>query len=325
MSRKNSAWNRNVKKTTQRKEEDERTQVRRIVLKRLGAKRFVPYIIILLLTINMYMIMNPTQQATSVQDADLNPTGKQTAYSTVANWLADNSPLGDDGRIISWDGADKLDLASGNNPVTAWRHELTAQTSLGWWKVNITVENDGKTIGQPSAMRVEVGNSSDDTVGWANTLGSADATEAVNRLADSWAAALVGTDADKLTVIMQDPDPTAQYPVLALGEASDVNVDMIDYLNEGKVNKDTGKSTRAVARVTITLKARDNMKGETRISYDMKIADPDGTPRILAWGAPGTGTSLKDWSNRWTGDGEMPDWTQTTTTSATTSTEGANR
>ena len=35
------------------------------------------------------------------------------------------------------------------------------------------------------------------------------------------------------------------------------------------------------------------------MDFDVLIQDPDGgTPRILAWGAPGTGPNLKEYSNR---------------------------
>ena len=32
--------------------------------------------------------------------------------------------------------------------------------------------------------------------------------------------------------------------------------------------------------------------------YDVVVADPDGSPSIVAWGAPGDGPNLKDYQNR---------------------------
>ena len=37
---------------------------------------------------------------------------------------------------------------------------------------------------------------------------------------------------------------------------------------------------------------------QTQFSYDLLIGDPDGTPSILAWGAPGTGAGLTERMNR---------------------------
>lgn len=34
------------------------------------------------------------------------------------------------------------------------------------------------------------------------------------------------------------------------------------------------------------------------LSYDVVVADPDGSPSIVAWGAPGDGPNLKDYQNR---------------------------
>ena len=62
-------------------------------------------------------------------------------------------------------------------------------------------------------------------------------------------------------------------------------------------------------RITITLNARSDHDSDTRMTYDVKVSDPDGTPKILAWGPPGSGDTLRNYSNKWAGDkDDMPDY-----------------
>ena len=45
------------------------------------------------------------------------------------------------------------------------------------------------------------------------------------------------------------------------------------------------------------------------MTYAVKVSDPDGTPKILAWGPPGSGDTLRNYSNKWMGDkDDMPDY-----------------
>ena len=125
----------------------------------------------------------------------------------------------------------------------------------------------------------------------------------------SFGGALAGFDADKLTVVVADPDPDAVFPVLGLGDVKGVTIDKASYLKSGKVDKDSNTSDLAAVRITITLAARSDHDSDTRMTYDVKVSDPDGTPKILAWGPPGSGDTLRNYSNKWMGDkDDMPDY-----------------
>ena len=70
------------------------------------------------------------------------------------------------------------------------------------------------------------------------------------------------------------------------------------YLKRGTIDKDENTSDRGVVRVTLTLKSREeNSSAASTVAYDVLVADPDAQPRILAWGAPGSGPDLKEYSN----------------------------
>lgn len=304
------AWKNAMREREAKKEPDRKTLVRRRVLENIGPKRFVPYIILFLQALILYCLMNPSMFSapTAAPTANLNPAGKSEAYSRVADWLKDGNPLGANARIISWDGAQRLKTGDGRKSVDAYRHDLTVESDYGWWRVSATVETNGSLVGGISVQRDDPSDDTDSTAGWPDTLGTPDSTDAIQRLADSWGSALVGYDADKLTVVMNDPDTDARYPVLGLGEARSVNLERVAYLKQGKVAKDGGSSNIAAARVVITVKSQTQNGSDTQLTFDLRIADPDGVPRIIAWGAPGSAPDLKEGANRWTGGDTMPDY-----------------
>jgi hypothetical protein len=88
---------------------------------------------------------------------------------------------------------------------------------------------------------------------------------------------------------------------LSLGGADSVTVNNGAYLDRGKVARDKSSSDTAVVSVTITAKAPDATSQGARFDYDVILRDPDGTPKILAWGPAGTGPGIKDYANRWSG------------------------
>lgn len=303
------AWKNARNKRNEEKEPDRDGLIRRRVIENVGPKRFVPYIILFLQVLILYYLMNPMLAVTptATGSANLNPSGKQSAYSRVSDWLADGDPLGPNPRIVSWDGAHSLKVGEGREAKGANRHDLTVESDYGWWKVSATIEKGGTLVGGMSVERLNPGTDTDDSVGWPDTLGQPDSTDALERLVESWGSALVGYDSDKLTVIMNDPDTDARYPVLGLGEARSVTLDRVAYLKQGKVAKDGSSSDTAAAQATITLKGANESGADTRMAFDLRISDPDGNPRIVAWGAPGSAPNLKEGANRWAGGG-MPDY-----------------
>lgn len=111
-----------------------------------------------------------------------------------------------------------------------------------------------------------------------------------------------------LTTIVKDPDTRIKYRPLRLSDKAQATVDKGRYLDRGDVDKDENTSDRAVFRVNIELPedqtaassdpdlqsdADTDSDGSDRgatdsstLSYDVVVADPDGSPSIVAWGAP---------------------------------------
>lgn len=309
MAGKENVWNREARARAKEREPDVEAQARKRVLENIGVKRWVPYAILVIQALILYFIFNPLTTYTPPKQVDLDETGKQAAYSAVSDWIVDSNPLGADASIVSWDGAKRVGSSAADKGTKAYQHKLTVRTDYGWWSVVCTVTGDGKTVGQPSASRVQVDEGRDDGLGWAGALSDLSASDALTRLMTSFGGALAGFDADKLTVVVADPDPDAVFPVLGLGDVKGVTIDKASYLKSGKVDKDSNTSDLAAVRITITLAARSDHDSDTRMTYDVKVSDPDGTPKILAWGPPGSGDTLRNYSNKWAGDkDDMPDY-----------------
>ena len=139
-----------------------------------------------------------------------------------------------------------------------------------------------------------------------------------------WADAFMGSDSDMLTVLVNDPDPNAWYRAQGLGKAAAATIDGGAYLDKGNVDRNERRSDRAALRVTVTVAhadAGDGSAAQSQYSYDLLVADPDGTPRILAWGAPGTGATLREHGNR--APGARPAHDASSDTSASAGTGGA--
>ena len=176
--------------------------------------------------------------------------------------------------------------------------------------MHTTIRTDSNgLLGYPSASRKGLPNTAtpNDNITWPGTLSDATASDALSRLLTQWGQAYVGHDADMLTTIVKDPDIRIKYRPLRLSDKAQATVDKGRYLNRGDVDKDENTSDRAVFRVNIelpedqTATSTDPDRGATdssTLSYDVVVADPDGSPSIVAWGAPGHGPNLKDYQNR---------------------------
>lgn len=283
---------------TKQREPDPDVQLVKLQASRTRWWRLVTWVTLLLAVYAAFTVSNTPAPATP-KGVSLNETGKQAAYSITEQWLATGHPLGAQARVVSWDGATRTPTSGG----AVYRHVLTVANGARWWRVAVAVNQDGTPIGYPNASPVAVPDTltPDGTVGWSGTIKDAQGSDALSTLVTQWAQALTGSDADRLKVIMADPDPASVYQPLGLdGQFQSATVDRVAYADMGKVDKENQTSDRAFARVTISMTGRDNQP--VQYGFDLLLADPDGTPRILAWGAPGDAPGLREYMNRWHGN-----------------------
>ena len=259
--------------------------------------RRVAWMVLALQVVVVYLLFNPVQRQRTVEATDLAPSLKTQARAYVESWLT-SGVLGDDADVVSWDGADVSRGTDGRNAVRVETDSYTVRSDAGWWRVEASVSASGP-VSYPSAVRLDVDDdaSSAASVSWTGTVGSLQPSEALSTLASKWGEALVGYDSDLLAVVVAD-EPDAAYQAQGLGVAESVDVQAAAYLDRGRVDRNEGVSDMAVMRVAVTLAARDERSQPTNLAWDVLVSDPDGTPRVLAWGAPGAGAGLKTHANR---------------------------
>ncbi len=295
---------------TRQKEEDPHRQYVRIVATRTKWWRLIQIITLIFSIIAVAAATNTPTPTAPIQTVDLDADGKQAAWALTQTWL-NSKPLGADTRIISWDGADTIRLANQGKPVTATAHRLTVSDGRHWWQVMETVKTDGTPIGYPavSPIRVPAQNTPDANDDWTGVLKTVDQSDALTQAVSQWGKALAGSDADRLKVSVDDPDPASVYqPLMLAGQVQAVSIQKIMYADRGKVDRENDTSNRAYARIGITLSGGG--QGNMNYGYDVLIADPDGTPHVIAWGAPGMAPSFHEYGNRWHGqplDADMQD------------------
>lgn len=302
---------------TRQKEEDPYRQYVRMVASRTKWWRIIQIITLILAVIAVAAATNTPTPTIPRQAVNLNADGKQAAWALTQTWLADK-PLGADTRIISWDGAEEIRLENQGKPVDARAHRLTVSDGKHWWQVMETVKTDGTPIGYPAVTPIGVPsqNTPDANDDWTGVLKTVDQTDALTQAVGQWGKALVGSDADRLKVSVDDPEPASVYqPLMLAGQVQAVSIQKIMYADRGNVDRENSTSDRAYARVSITLTGGE--QGNMNYGYDVLIADPDGTPHVIAWGAPGMAPSFQEYGNRWHGqplDADTQDGQSTDTT-----------
>lgn len=233
---------------------------------------------------------------------DFNPTGKQAAYASVETWLTHGDPLGEGAHIVSWDGSQPYTLSDGHTQANVRTHDLTVENKKNrWWKVHVTVTDNGIPVAGVSANPLPPISQSqpDTTLSWADTLNDLQPSAALQTLVTQWGQAWMSTDPDRLKVVVSDPDANATYQPLMLGSAQSTTIDHGAYLKRGKINREGNTSDTAVLRVSVTLHEKAETQAPTKFVYDLLVSNPDGTPHVLAWGAPGQGPTLPEYANRW--------------------------
>ena len=252
-----------------------------------------------------YQQLQRLKPADATSITTLNDAGRADATASMEAWLKSASTaMGDDARIVSWDGSGPKTLTdgSGKNAVAVRVHRFTLEGKGRWWNAELTCLDDGRPIDSPTLTPIVTQNgfkTADSTPTWSGVVGELRPQAALEAQLTKWGQALAGDDADMLRTLVSDPDPNAHYAPLDLGGAKSVSIGKAAYLDRGDVDRNESKSTMAVARVTVMLKTDATLGKGASLSFDVLVQDPDsGKPAILAWGAPGGGPDLAPQSNR---------------------------
>lgn len=283
---------------------------------------FWQWLSFLLLFMLLYVLIvggNKTSAPVAETQSTSTSTSAGRAEATLAlnQWLASTPQPLPGGQVLSWDGAETVPPAitedeDGKEIVYAATSEVDKFTlvdksgNVYTAAVNVAIDPRGgaKVLAGPSLTPVAP-NIADDwatqTGPWPGLNKSGQVTPAIQTAVDAWTKALISGDPETLRVAVGDPNVESIYIPLR-GVSSAVNE--VPYLAE--LPNQPGVM---VGRVVTTMnwsgtpKPKPGDSNETPpVMYDVLIERADtGAPVVTAWGAPGTGPTLKRYGNAATG------------------------
>lgn len=247
-----------------------------------------------------------TGSATSQAEA---AAARGVAASAVTAWLNQDPAPVPGATLLTWDSTTDLghvvaDPSTGTPAYTLRSVQFTLDSGTGARLTATVLIRDDDTTGVVTvAAEPSLGLSAPSTVSEV-TLGqqwpdlSLDTpTQAAAQAVKLWAEAFTGGDSVALRTVIGDPDTTHTYLPLSGLTDSQVSVQGGAWLMDGN-----DKTSSMVARVALTLTwsgagvPTGQEPGSS--SYDVLIVDADtAAPRVVAWGAPGTGPTLVAYGN----------------------------
>lgn len=250
--------------------------------------------------------------------------GKALAVQTMLSWLSASPVPLEGGRMLSWDGVEITTppapapggSQSGPSGVPNYAVEVHRFTVVDGGGVlysgSVAVEqNDtsgSRLVSTPTLMPIAPSVSQGDAwgasvpwFGWSQQQTPDPVTAAVQ----SWAVAFTSGDPVKLRQVVGDTNPGHAY--VPLGYATDTESSIVVSALADPAEDQEPDASRMLLRVELTASLNGQVIDEeatTRqpITFDVLVVGADtASPRIVSWGAAGSGTSLSDYSVAITG------------------------
>lgn len=285
---------------------------------------------------------NPDPVAAPPTSLEINDSiGKDAATTTVRDWLASNPQPIPGAQLLSWNGyttQPKPAIADAETSETAagvfvpeWNketHYFSVRAGNGTL-FRVTVEADAdRTLGArvtstPSfePLLPEV------TSGWKDSpepwfgYQSTQTTENISASVNDWLAAYVSGNPATLRNIVGDQDAAHFYMPLSGIQKATATVERVSFKPSDAPDAPVIENPDTViARIQVKLlwngQVQENLDSFARLSFDLLIQNANtASPRIVAWGGPGSGPELKPYQNSVTGItlDSVPDPTKTDT------------
>lgn len=282
----------------------------------------------ILLVANAYVIgeqFNGRSAGTVAAPADLDVPGKALALATLEKWLGSANQPVPGGRMLSWDGGSEVEKtltekaprnsAEVADPPTYFVHKMTVIDKSGQLydsvvQVAVTSKNGSEVVGEPSLIpRAPDAKSNTYAAAspWPGIVASS-VPEPVRQAVADWVRAYSSSDPSSLRLAVGDPSADNVYMPLMGATASDVNVSIGAGLWAGKDHQSTDIAPRMLARVSFAVKWPTQSGADKaattlpRITMDLLVTASDsGSPKVVAWGGPGSGPTLTEYQNAITG------------------------
>lgn len=244
-------------------------------------------------------------------------TGRTQAERSLEQWLAADESVFAGAEITSWDGTSNIEDIEATEQDIGYQlmtHDFTIRTGDGVYyraavRTAYSPSKGVKVLSTPTVTplapsAVADWDPTESTEGWESTGASASTTDAIT----SWAQALASSP-NELKLATRDEDPAHVYSTL-----TGVNVASVSIIQAVSPVNDNGEldTSTVVATVSVELTAAGAAEGDgdasTTVQYDVLVRGADtAAPYVTAWGPTGSGTSLADYENAVSLDGEVDD------------------
>lgn len=251
-----------------------------------------------------------TTSTTGVLDTE-DRQARATAINAVEQWLSTSpSPL-PTGEVVSWDGAQTVpDVAEPEQGRTreemGWPdlevHSLTLSTASGTlYRAEVTLElTAAGAVAASTPSLIPYTPTGDATTGisWPGAV-TVQPADAVSQAATAWAEAFTSGDPAKLRLLVGDEDATHAYVPLSGVTLEDFSVTAAAVHPSADTVSDGANRlmVRAEGRLAWRGQPEDELDGR-KVAYDLLVTGANtGSPRVVAWGGPGTGPTLEPFTN----------------------------
>lgn len=230
-----------------------------------------------------------------------NSQGRYSAQQALAAWLASQpSPL-PGGKLLYWTGSSALPSSSPSIKRTQETFALTGGNGSGYlatMEVAIDPRGGSQVLNGPSLNAI-AGNATDN---WANTdpwigiKADDNVTTQISGAATNWANAYFGGNAQQLGLVVGDPNAGHTYDPISGASSVATTVEHTAQI------PNAGGGATTIAQVSLVPAWNDATPGQNGagnpIVMDVLIRGANtAAPQIVAWGAPGSGPTLKPYQN----------------------------
>lgn len=287
---------------------------------------------ILAIVLQVYALANPIEPDPAPEPPSLASDAKPVATRTVGEWLSASPQPVPDGRVLSWDGFDEVQMPTIDTEDMTEDEVEEAKFSYSLEVHNFTVIDknnilytvavqvaDDKSagphvIGSPSLIPDPIPATNfqmDDP--WPEMPGQS-LPPSTDTAINTWAEAFTSGRPDDLRQVVSDPENAHSYTPLYKVKEFEVTVEDSAYFQRDVEDSSETENNpnRALARVNLVLhwegQSVPEESTEATISYDLLIEDVESaSPRVVAWGAPGKGPQMKAFDNAIIGRGPIED------------------
>lgn len=285
---------------------------------RVSAFGFVPVLFLVIVLLGNSVGEQEEPPAPSVNMTLQETQARAVAMETVATWLAaEPSPL-PTGRLLTWDGASKVPAApppedgsgTGEEPLPMDVHRMTLVTASGSLftaEVSVETSNAGAVVaGGPSLIPYTPTPEQATNSAWPG-VDELQAPGAVVDAVDAWSRAFTSGDPSQLRLLVADEDATHSYVPLPAVELLGIEVRSTGPA-PGAVTTDSDGGQLdpdvLMVRADLTLAwpgqdPSDRSPSDFAPStFDLLVVGADtASPRVVAWGGPGSGPTLTQFGN----------------------------